>query len=111
MVPRLRERERKREARRGTDATGNGNTAGEDRRVPPTGDPHRGEGPAEGPPPEGRATQGTHTEHKRQASGDPHREEDPAEDPPPEGRATQGTHTEDTRTPRFRWEGAPCKRR
>jgi len=29
----------------------------------PTGDPHRGEGPTEDPPPEGRATQGTHTEH------------------------------------------------
>ena len=28
-----------------------------------TGDPHRGEGPTEDPPPEGRATQGTHTEH------------------------------------------------
>ena len=28
-----------------------------------TGDPHRGEGPAEDPPPEGRATQGTHTEY------------------------------------------------
>jgi len=26
-----------------------------------TGDPHRGEGPTENPPPEGRATQGTHT--------------------------------------------------
>ena len=32
-------------------------------RTPPTGDPHRGEDPAEDPPPEGRATQGTHTEH------------------------------------------------
>jgi len=31
-------------------------------RIPPTGDPHRGEGPEEDPPPEGRATQGTHTE-------------------------------------------------
>ena len=32
--------------------------------APPTGeDPHRGEDPAEDPPPEGRATQGTHTEH------------------------------------------------
>jgi len=29
----------------------------------PTGDPHSGEDPAEDPPPEGRATQGTHTEH------------------------------------------------
>jgi len=28
-----------------------------------TGDPHRGEGPTEDPPPEGRATQGTHTEY------------------------------------------------
>jgi len=28
-----------------------------------TGDPHRGEGPTEDPPPEGRATQGTHTGH------------------------------------------------
>jgi len=28
-----------------------------------TGDQHRGEGPTEDPPPEGRATQGTHTEH------------------------------------------------
>jgi len=28
-----------------------------------TGDPHRAEGPTEDPPPEGRATQGTHTEH------------------------------------------------
>jgi len=28
-----------------------------------TGDPHRGEGPTEDPPPEARATQGTHTEH------------------------------------------------
>jgi len=28
-----------------------------------TGDPHRGQGPTEDPPPEGRATQGTHTEH------------------------------------------------
>jgi len=28
-----------------------------------TGDPHRGEDPAEDPPPEGRATQGTHTGH------------------------------------------------
>jgi len=27
-----------------------------------TGDPHRGEGPTEDPPPEGRATQGAHTE-------------------------------------------------
>jgi len=32
-------------------------------RIPPTGDQHGGEGPAEDPPPEGRATQGTHTEH------------------------------------------------
>ena len=32
-------------------------------RTPPTGDPHRGEDPAEDTPPEGRATQGTHTEH------------------------------------------------
>jgi len=30
---------------------------------PDTGDPHRGEGPTEDPPPEGRATQGTHTKH------------------------------------------------
>ena len=29
----------------------------------PTGDPNRGEDPTEDPPPEGRATQGTHTEH------------------------------------------------
>jgi len=28
-----------------------------------TGGPHRGEGPTEDPPPEGRATQGTHIEH------------------------------------------------
>jgi len=28
-----------------------------------TGDPHRGEGPTEDPPPERRATQGTHTGH------------------------------------------------
>jgi len=55
IIP-LREREREREARRETYATGSGNT-------PPTGDPHRGEDPAEEPPPEGRATQGTHTEH------------------------------------------------
>jgi len=27
------------------------------------GNPHKGEGPTEDPPPEGRATQGTHTEH------------------------------------------------
>jgi len=33
------------------------------RRSPPTGDPHREEDPAEDPPPEGRATQGTYTEH------------------------------------------------
>jgi len=33
-------------------------------RAPPAGDPHRGEDPAVDPPPEGRATQGTHTEHK-----------------------------------------------
>jgi len=32
-------------------------------RTPPTGDPHRGEVPAKDPPPKGRATQGTHTEH------------------------------------------------
>ena len=32
-------------------------------RIPPTGDSHRGEDPAEDPPPEERATQGTHTEH------------------------------------------------
>ena len=32
-------------------------------RTLPTGDPHRWEDPAEYPPPEGRATQGTHTEH------------------------------------------------
>ena len=32
-------------------------------RTPPTGDPHRGEDPAEDPPPEGRAKQGTYTEH------------------------------------------------
>jgi len=32
-------------------------------RTPPTGDPHRAEDPAEDPPPEGWATQGTHTEH------------------------------------------------
>jgi len=31
-------------------------------RTPPTRDPHRGEDPAEDPPPEGRATQGTHIE-------------------------------------------------
>jgi len=41
---------REREARRGTDATGNGNTTGEDPH--PTGDPHRGEDLAEDPPPE-----------------------------------------------------------
>jgi len=34
-------------------------------RIPSTGDPHRGEDPAEDPPPEGRATQGTHTEHTK----------------------------------------------
>jgi len=33
------------------------------KRTLPTGDPHRGEDPIEDPPPEGRATQGTHTEH------------------------------------------------
>jgi len=33
------------------------------RRTPPTGDPHRGGGAAEDPPPEGRAIQGTNTEH------------------------------------------------
>ena len=40
---------------------GTGNTGGED----PAGDPHphRGEGPAGDPPWEGRAPQGTHTEH------------------------------------------------
>ena len=32
-------------------------------RTPTTGDPRRGEDPTEDPPPEGRATQGTHTEH------------------------------------------------
>ena len=32
-------------------------------RTPPTGDPHRGGDAAEDTPPEGRATQGTHTEH------------------------------------------------
>ena len=32
-------------------------------RTPPAGDLHRGKDPAEDPPPEGRATQGTHTEH------------------------------------------------
>jgi len=32
----------------------------------PTGDPHRGR--AEDPPPEGRATQGTHTEHTQTES-------------------------------------------
>ena len=37
-------------------------------RTPPTGDPHRREDPAENPPPEGRATQGTHTEHTQTAS-------------------------------------------
>jgi len=37
-------------------------------RTPPTGDPHRGEDPAEDPPPEGRATQGTHTEHTQTLS-------------------------------------------
>jgi len=31
--------------------------------TPATGDQHRGEGLAEDPPPEGMATQGTHTEH------------------------------------------------
>jgi len=31
------------------------------------GDPHRGEGPTEDPPPEGRVTQGTHTEHTQTA--------------------------------------------
>jgi len=34
-------------------------------RTPPTGDPHKGEDPAEDPPPEGRATQGTHTDHRQ----------------------------------------------
>ena len=58
-INRLREREREREARRGTDAAGNRNKG----RTSPTGDPHRGEDPAEDPPPEGRATQETHTEH------------------------------------------------
>jgi len=33
-----------------------------------TGDPHRGEGPTEDPPPEGRATQGTHTGHTQTTS-------------------------------------------
>jgi len=56
-----RERGHEQEARRRADATGNRNTTGE--RTPPTGDPHRGEGPAADPPPEGRSTQGTHTEH------------------------------------------------
>jgi len=46
-------------ARRGTNT-------GDPHRAPAqgthTGDPHRGEGPTEDPPPEGRATQGTHTE-------------------------------------------------
>jgi len=37
--------------------------------TPPTGDPHRGEDPTEDPPPEGRATQGNHTEHKQTPSG------------------------------------------
>jgi len=61
----LREREREREARRGTDATGNGNTTGEDptHRTPPTGDLYREKDPAGDPPLEGRATQGTRTEH------------------------------------------------
>ena len=52
----MRVREREREARRGTDATGNGSTTGED---PDTGDPHRREDSSEDPPP----SQGTHTEH------------------------------------------------
>jgi len=33
-----------------------------------TGDPHRGEGPTEDPPPEGRVTQGTNTEHTQTPS-------------------------------------------
>jgi len=53
------------ESRRRTDATENRITTG---RTPPTGDPHRGEDPAEGPPPEGRATQGAHTEHTQTVS-------------------------------------------
>jgi len=56
-----REREHEGEARRRIYAIGHRNTTGE--RTPPTGDPHRGGDPAEDPPPEGRATQGTHTEH------------------------------------------------
>jgi len=35
-----------------------------------TGDPHRGEGPTEDPPPEGRATQGTHTGHTQTGATD-----------------------------------------
>ena len=38
-------------------------------RTPPTGDPHRGEDPAEDPPPERRATQGTYTEHTQTPRG------------------------------------------
>jgi len=50
-------------------ATGRGTHTGDPHRGP-TGDPHRGEGPTEDPPPEGRATRGTHTEHTQtQTSG------------------------------------------
>jgi len=43
------------------DATWNADMTG--RGTPPTGDPHRQEGPTEDSPRKGRGTQGTHTEH------------------------------------------------
>jgi len=49
--------------RTGPTTRGEGPAGDPHRTRDPAGDPHRGEGPAGDPPPEGRAQQGTHTEH------------------------------------------------